>query len=81
MPKVPPDIITWLDIVSVNQQEVITLSSDEQYYKATCSFPTEPSLKKGDKLRIMQRNPTAVLVRRIINGQLDDIIYHLAFVD
>jgi hypothetical protein len=79
MPNVPPDTITALGVVSVNQQGVITLASDGDQYKATCSSPPEPALKEGDKLRIMHRNPTDVLVQRIIYGQLDDVEFHLVF--
>ena len=79
MPNAPPDTITSLDVVSVNQQGVLTLTSDGEQYKATCSLPPEPSLKEGDKVRIMHRSPTAVVVQRIIYGQLDEIQFHLAF--
>jgi hypothetical protein len=82
MPNVPSDNITWLDVVSVNSQGVITLTSDDGiHYKATCSLPPEPSLKEGDKLRIGGRDATAVSVQRIINGKLDDIDFLLIFVD
>jgi hypothetical protein len=79
MPNVPPDTITALDVVVVNQQGVITLSSDGEQYKATCSSPPAPALKEGGKLRIMHRDPTAVVVQRIIYGQLDDVEFHLVF--
>jgi hypothetical protein len=57
---------------------IITLICDGKQYEATCSFPPEPSLKEGDKLRIMHRGPT-VLVRRIINGKLDRVKFNLVF--
>jgi hypothetical protein len=83
MPNVPLDNIAFLDVVSVNQpgqflKGIITLTCDGKQYEATCSFPLEPSLKEGDKLRIMHRGPT-VLVRRIINGKLDRVKFNLVF--
>jgi hypothetical protein len=81
MPNFPPENITLLDVVVVNDQGVITLTSDEQHYKATCSSPPEPSLKEGDQLRIIHRGPRSVSVQRIINGQLDDIEFQLILVD
>jgi hypothetical protein len=81
MPNVPPDAITALDVILVNQEGVITLSSDGDHYKATCASPSEPALKEGDELRIMHREPTAVVAQRIIYGQLDDVEFRLVFVD
>jgi hypothetical protein len=81
MPNFPSENITLLDVVVVNDQGVITLTSEEQHYKATCSLPPEPSLKEGDQLRIVHRGPRSVSVQRIINGQLDDIEFQLILVD
>jgi hypothetical protein len=80
MPNLPPESITLLDVLVVNEQGVITLTADEQRYTATCSSPSEPSLKEGDELRIMHRGPRSLSVQRIINGQLDDIEFQLIFV-
>jgi hypothetical protein len=79
MPTVPPATLTALEVILVNQQGIITLAADGDHYKATCSSPPEPALKEGDKLRIIRRDPTAVVVQRIIYGQLDDVEFHLAF--
>ena len=79
MPNVPPDTITELDVLLVNQEGVITLTADGEQYKATCSSPSEPALKEGDQLRIRRRESTAVVAQRIIYGQLDDVEFHLDF--
>jgi hypothetical protein len=96
MLSIPRDNITLLDVDSVNEQGVIILTSDGKQYKATCSsyrkvhltdpgspFPLEPSLKKGDRLRIMYQNPRNVflplIVQRIINGKLDDVKFRIVF--
>jgi hypothetical protein len=81
MPNVPPDTITALDVLLVNQEGVITLTADGEQYQATCASPPEPALKEGDELRIMHREPTAVVAQRIIYGQLDDVEFRLVFVD
>jgi hypothetical protein len=96
MPNVPRNNIALLDVDSVNEQGIIILTSDGKQYKATCSsyrkahftnpgspLPLEPSLKKGDRLRIMYQNPTNVflplIVQRTINGKLDDVKFRLVF--
>jgi hypothetical protein len=79
MSNVPSDTITSLDVVLVNQEGVITLTSDGEQYKATCSSPPQPALREGDQVRIMHRDPTAVVVQRIIHGQLDEVAFHLVF--
>jgi hypothetical protein len=81
MPNLPPESVTLLEVLVVNDQGVITLTADEQRYTATCSSPSEPSLKEGDELRIVHRGPRSVSVQRIIRGQLDDVEFQLIFGD
>jgi hypothetical protein len=76
MPDMPSPEVKFLNVVAVNG-EIVTLFAAGQEYRAR-GYPNHP-LKEKDVVRIINRDATAILVNRIINGRLDSVECHLIF--